>query len=249
MNNQQARLILRACRPSGQDASDALIAEALEQARRDPELQKWFLDESAFDLHIQAKLRTTIMVPPELKANLLGLPQISSPRSRWRRPLWLAVAAALILLLGLSAFWMRPANTDQLDSFRKTMAGYSMRKHGHIVFEASDMAKIQQWFQTRGFKSDFDLPNGLRGKAAEGCRVVDWNSQKAALICFILADGNHVDLFVMDRAGFSGLSDKGVPQFAQAGNLETVTWSKGGKIYLLTGDGDKELLKKLIQQT
>src|SRR5258706_136048 len=40
MNNQEAKLILQAYRCGGQDASDPLFAEALEQARRDPELAK-----------------------------------------------------------------------------------------------------------------------------------------------------------------------------------------------------------------
>ena len=44
MNNQEAKLILQAYRPGGRDTFDPLFAEALEQARRDPELQKWFAE-------------------------------------------------------------------------------------------------------------------------------------------------------------------------------------------------------------
>jgi len=40
MNNQEAKFILAAYRPGGQDASDPLFAEALEQVRRDPDWQR-----------------------------------------------------------------------------------------------------------------------------------------------------------------------------------------------------------------
>lgn len=249
MNNEEAQLILRAYRLGGQDASDPLVAEALEQARRDPELQKWFAAEQAIDLRVQTKLRKAVVTPADLKANLLALQRISRPASHWGRAMWLPAAAAIILLVGLAAVWFFPQNknTAQLDSFRKAMVNYSMREHEHIVYEASDITKIQQWLQARGLKAEFDLPGGLRGKPAEGCRVVDWNGQKAALICYVLPGGNHVDIFVMDHNEFPGLSRSGEPQFAQAGSLMTVSWVKDNQVYLLTGGGDKRVLQKLLQ--
>jgi len=39
MNNQEAKLILQAYRPTRPDALDPLYADALEQARRYPEFQ------------------------------------------------------------------------------------------------------------------------------------------------------------------------------------------------------------------
>jgi hypothetical protein len=76
---------------------------------------------------------------------------------------------------------------------------------------------------------------------------VDWNGQKVALICFVLAGGDHVDVFVMDHSDFPGLSGNSAPQFAQAGPLMTVTWAKNNQVYLLTGGGDKRHLQKLLQ--
>jgi len=89
MNNQEAQLILRSYRPGGEDASDPMMAEALEQARHDPELQKWIAHEQAVDASIQGKLRAAVVVPPELKANLLALQKIARKKSRWRWPIWL----------------------------------------------------------------------------------------------------------------------------------------------------------------
>ena len=248
MNNQEAQLILRSYRPGGEDASDPMMAEALEQARHDPELQKWIAHEQAVDASIQGKLRAAVVVPPELKANLLALQKIAQKKSRWRWPIWLAAAASVALLLGISALRLRPGSSDQLDSFRQAMVRYSMEKHEHVAFETSDITKIKLWLQSRDMKPDLDLPGGLRGQPTKGCRVVDWNGQKVALICFVLPDGNHVDFFAMDRADFPSLARNRAPLFAQTGVLMTAAWIKGSQVYLLTGTGDKILIK-LLQES
>jgi hypothetical protein len=247
MNNQEARLILQAYRPGGEDASDPLFAEALEQARRDPELQKWFAEQNAVEARLQARLETAIPVPRGLKSDLLALRKISRPAPWWFQPMRLAAAAAVVLLLGLAVLFLLPQKQTQLASFRETMARYSAQKQGHVVFESHDLAKIQQWLQGRGIETKFDLPTALPGRSTQGCRVVDWNGRRATMICFMLK-GEHMDLFVMDRAGLPDLPDTSAPQYAKAGDLMTATWSKGDKIYLLTG-GSKELLQKALQQT
>ena len=247
MNNQEARLILQAYRPGGEDASDPLFAEALEQARRDPELQKWFAEQNALDARLQTRLETAIPVPRGLKSDLLALRKISRPASWWFQPMKLAITAAAALLLGVAVLLMLPQRPTQLASFRETMARYSAQKQEHIVFESHDLAKIQQWLQGRGIQTNFDLPTALPGRSMQGCRVVDWNGRRATMICFML-NGEHMDLFVMDRAGLPGLPDTSAPQYAKAGDLMTATWSKGNSIYLLTGQ-NKELLQKVLQQS
>src|SRR5271155_1784240 len=108
MNNQEAKLILQAYRPGGRDALDPLFTEALEQARRDPELQKWFAEEQALDSQIQTKLQTAVQIPRDLKANLLALRRIIRPVPWWLQPMKLAAAAAVMLLLGLAVLFVLP---------------------------------------------------------------------------------------------------------------------------------------------
>jgi hypothetical protein len=248
MNNQEARMILQAYRCGGQDASDPLFAEALEQARRDPELQRWFAEEDALDARIQASLQTAVPVPRELKSNLLALGKVIRPTPwRWFQPMKFAAAAAVLLLLGLAAFLFLPQKASQLASFRETMARYSLQQQGHVAYESHDMAKIQQWLQDRGMEANLELPAALHSGPAQGCRVVDWNGRKATMICFVFDSGEHIDLFVVDRVGMPNLPEGSAPQFAKANGLMTVTWVKGGKIYLLTGD-NKKFLQKLLQQ-
>jgi hypothetical protein len=157
----------------------------------------------------------------------------------------LAAVAAMLLLLGLAAFLLLPQKPVQLASFRETMARYFMQQQGHVAFESHDMAKIQQWLQDRGMGTNFELPTALHSRPAQGCRVVDWNGRKATMICFILEDGEHMDLFVVDRAGLPDFPESSAPQFAKADGLMTATWSEGSKVYLLTG-ANKERLQKIL---
>jgi hypothetical protein len=247
MNSSEAKLILQMSRINGEDSGDALVQEALEQARLDPELQRWFAQEQSIDRRLQNKL--VIPVPPEIKANLLALRTLAESTPFWRKPKWLSLAAAFLVLFGIAALLLpRSPNPTQLSSFRNAMVRYSKTAAEHVQLETSDFGAISRWLRERNIEPDFELPFGLRGKHPEGCRVVDWNGRRAALICFVLNGGNHVDLFVLKGAPIPGLAESGQPQFVQASGRMTVTWSKNGQAYLLTGS-DKTLLQKLVQRT
>lgn len=246
MNNQEAKLILQAYRPNGQDALDPLFADALEQARRDPELQKWFADEMVLNARIQSRLETAISAPATLKSELLALRKTVRPTPWWFQPMKLAAAVVAIALLGAGLLLMtkKPA---QLASFRETMAQRSSDMQDHVEFGSHDIAKIQQWLQGHNMATDFALPALLQGGTPQGCRLVDWNGHKATMICFML-NGEHMDLFVMERNGLPNFPENGAPQFAKANGLMTAMWANNGKVYLLTG-GSKELLQKVLLPT
>ena len=246
MNNQEAKLILQAYRPNGQDASVPFFAEALEQSRRDPELQKWFAEEMVLNSRLQTRLESAIPIPPRLKSDLLALRKTVRLVPWWSQPMKLAAAAVILLSLG-AIFLLLPRNPTQVASFRETMARSSAQTQEHVVFESHDIAKIQQWLQTRNMETNFDLPSTLQAGIAQGCRVVDWNGHQATMICFMV-NGEHMDLFVMDRAGLPVFPENGATQFASANGLMTAMWANGGKVYLLTGR-DKEVLQKVLQQT
>ena len=246
MNNQEAKLILQAYRPNGQDAADPFFAEALEQARRDPELQKWFAEENALNARLQSRLETAIPIPTGLKADLLAQRKIVRPAPWWFQPMKLAAAAVILLSLG-AALLLLPLKPTQLASFREAMARSSAQTQEHVVFESHDFGKIQQWLQSRNLDTNFNLPAMLQAGIPQGCRTVDWNGRKATMICFFV-NGEHMDLFVMDQTGLPNFPENGAPQFAGADGLMTAAWANGGKVYLLVGQ-NRELLQKVLPQT
>jgi len=245
MNNQEAKLILQAYRPNGQDASDPFFAEALEQARRDPDLKKWFEEETMLNGRIQGRLQAAVPVPPGLKLELLALRKTVRLAPWWLQPTKLAAVALVLVSLGTILLLM-PQRTTQLASFRDTMARSSLQKQGHVEFESHDIASIQQWLQSQNMQTNFDLPATLQARAgtAQGCRVVDWKDHEATMICFIV-NGEHMDLFVMDRAGLPDFPENSAPQFARADGLMTAMWTGDGKVYLLTGQNEAALEKIL----
>jgi hypothetical protein len=243
MNNQEAKLILQAYRADGQDAADPFFADALEQARRDPELQMWFAEENALNARLQARLETAIPVPAGLKANLLAQRKTVQPVPWWFQPMKLAAAAIILVSLG-AAFLLLSQKPARLASFRETMARSSAQMQEHVAFESHDFGKIQQWLQTRNLDTNFDLPAMLQAGIPQGCRTVDWNGSEATMICFFV-NGEHMDLFVIDRANLPDFPENGALQFAKAGGLTTAAWANGGKVYLLVGQ-NKELLQKVL---
>src|SRR4029453_8299869 len=95
----------------GQDANDPGFAEALEQVRRDPILQRWFDESVRFDSAMPKKWATA-PPPSDLDESILtGVKVTRVPhwKNPWRK--W-AIAAAVVLSVTLGALiWhnTRPA--------------------------------------------------------------------------------------------------------------------------------------------
>ena len=79
MNNQEAKFILSAYRPSGEDAARKQFAEALKQVSRDPALANWLADQRAFD-QANSDALCSIPVPADLRGNILAGVKISPRR-------------------------------------------------------------------------------------------------------------------------------------------------------------------------
>lgn len=252
MTNQEAKLILQAYRAGGQDASDPLFAEALEQARRDPELQKWFAEECALDAQIQAKLQRAIPIPFNLKASLLAQRKIVRPRAfwlsaLWRQPAWLtAAAAAVVLFVAAGMIWFKPSSQPQFASFEQTMVQNSMRETNHISLMAQKMTQVRDWLKTQNVSTDFQVPASLRDAMLHGCKVIDWHGQKVTMLCFMPNGVGHVDLFVVDCTRFRDFKPSEMAQFAKADGLTTAVWRQGNKTYLLAGMVNEEQLRKIL---
>ena len=83
MNRSEAREILLLYRPGTADLFDPPMVEALELARQDPELGRWFEQHCAFQKAMRAKFQQ-IEVPAHLKTSLLIRGAVA-PKSCHRR--------------------------------------------------------------------------------------------------------------------------------------------------------------------
>ncbi len=246
MNNEEAKLILRAYRPGGQDASDPVFSEALEQARRDPELARWFAHEQAMDSRISAKVRSTIEPPDNLKAQLLAQSKIVRPEFNRRRRNWVyAIAAALALLISLSLVWLRTSG-GSFTQYRSEMAQFAGLHLDRLDLMTRDVAEIRHWLSQKDSHEGLVLPAGLDGKPSLGCRLLEWKGRKVSLICFELENRQVGHLLVIDGGAFNDAPGD-APQFQQVGEVATASWSRGGKTYVVASKGASQLdLLKLL---
>jgi nickel/cobalt transporter (NicO) family protein len=91
MRPPEAKFLLAAYRPNGADALGPELGEALQCARRDPELQRWFAAERSFDAAVADCLRQ-VTPPPALRDQLRAgtTLQLAERRRSFRRNLGLA---------------------------------------------------------------------------------------------------------------------------------------------------------------
>ena len=247
MNNQEAKLILQAYRPGGQDASDPLFTDALQQARRDPELQKWFAEEQAFDACVQARLQQAIEIPFGLKANLLAQRKTVRPKVWWRQPLWLTAATALLALLAtLAVVWLKPSSQPQFADLREVMVQNSLQESGHVTFTAQDLTQVRDWLKTQNVAPNFELPAAFHDAMLHGCKVLDWHGHKVTMLCLMPNGGSHVDLFVIDCTRFRDFKPTETAQFAKADGVTTAAWCNGDKTYLVAGNLNESQLRKIL---
>src|SRR5579862_10039222 len=106
MDNQQAREILSLYRPGLDDPNDPFFAEALMQARRDPELGRWFEKQCAVDVAVRDKFRQ-ITAPAGLQQQILAERKVVRPAIWWERSAFLAAAAAAIVLAVFAGYILR----------------------------------------------------------------------------------------------------------------------------------------------
>ena len=245
MNRDEAQFILQAYRPNSEDAHDPQFAEALALARQDPVLAQWFADEQAMDAAFAAKLRAPPM-PSGLKSQLLLARATIAQRAWWRRPVWLAAAASVALLLALGGWRLRASRGEaQFGEFRGAMAKVALNMTAHVEAFGMDEPELKQWLTEHRGHPDFVLPPKLAEHGVMGCKIVEWQGHRVTLLC-LKFDGGHVDVFVANVADLPGIVLGDVTQFAAAGPLTTATWQRDGKIYHLAGNFSTERLKQLL---
>jgi hypothetical protein len=245
MNREEAQFILRAYRPSGEDAQDPQFEEALALIRNDPELARWFAREQALDAAIADSIHR-VSPPPELRTQLLLARKVIRPRPWWRKPAWIAAAASVGLLISAAGLLLlRRSGEAEFASFRGTMIEASLDMRKHIDVTGLDANELKQWLIENRGHPGFVLPPGLADKGIMGCKVLDWHGHRVTLICLKFG-GKHVDVFVINESDLPGVSLGAAPVFGSEHGMTTAGWRREGKIYFLAGNIPESDLKQLL---
>jgi hypothetical protein len=252
MDNREAKFILNAYRPGGQDAHDPHFAEALEQVRRDPILQRWFDESVAFDTAMTEKLFAT-PVPSDLRESILAgikvarLTSIRGWKNRWRK--W-AIAAAVVLSTTLGVLiWhnTRPVpvagwQLQALDAILSSIA----RNESHFDVISRNPADLVKWLRENSAPTGKKLPNDLDKLPSIGCKTFFWRGKPVSLICFTLPEGRAIHLVMTNVSTESDRAIKRRAKVIQQGSWATATWREGDMIYMLALEGSRDELRSYL---
>lgn len=237
MNNQEAKFILRGYRPGGADATDPRFAEALEQARRDPELAKWMDREQAFDRAVAQKLRA-VSIPSGLRETLLAGGRVSKVESPWwRRAAWIGMAASILILLGVVISW--PSVQTHVDLAGMSAWAMDDVLHGRHGGHGEEMTRAVASLSDPERKlADFSVSvDQLR---RSGCRTLSFAGRDVVEMCFVRS-GKEYHLYVT-----AAPRDTRPPSFVEGKGVNAVAWADGRNSYVLATTGDPSVLRAVL---
>jgi hypothetical protein len=248
MDNREAKFVLSAYRPRGQDASDPRFADALEQVRRDPILERWFSESIAFDAAITEKLRAT-EVPPDLRENILAGVKISRPL-RWSKPFikW-AIAAALISMAILGSLIWHQTRATHLAGWQNQaldVVSSLVRNESSFDAQSHNADELLAWLRANHSPAAEKLPANLEKFESLGCKTFLWNGVPVSVICFTRPDGGLIHLVTTNASVASDHVIRRKATLLQQGDWATATWREGDRVYMLALEGSPNQLRSYL---
>jgi hypothetical protein len=247
MTNNEAKFVLSAYRPNGVDASNPAMADALKQVKSDPTLNAWFVREQAHDAAIATKLRE-ITPPAGLREAIVagvraGESNRGGNRSRSYRPVWLAIAAAVAVLLGSVTWWqVSSVKGRTLDEFAVNFVarGFLLSKR------SADLGELKGWLAERRGPLPAELPAEFNRLRALGCKSLNFQNHDVSLVCFERG-GKEFHVFVARRDDFPAFPVRLTPEIGEAQRkLVTAKWSDANNHYVVVSDGSLADVKALL---
>lgn len=245
MNNDEAKFILSAYRPGGDDAFDARFTDAIAQAERDPELAAWFKSELQFDAAVADAL-DAVPPPRDLRTKILAGGEASRPRAWSARRTVLALAAGIVLLAALASIWLGRA--QGLDRWqRDALAIISKFSSGAESFDLvnKDPAALQQFLQTRNAPAPEALPVALQSLPSLGCKTITSGGRAVSIMCFKMHNGESIHLVVTEENALSRPPPT-TPRFVAEDGWITASWSANGRACMLATKGSEKDLREVL---
>lgn len=230
---------MQAAPPDGA-RDDALVAQALDVVRSDPELAAWWEREQALDAAFRRKLRE-VPVPDALADRIIH----HRRRAAFRSPAVYLPLAAVLVALGIVAaiIFGRDSREPKTEfaAFRDEMVLF-LREFPKLDVETANLAEVHVWLRQKPWLASANIPASLTRFPAIGCREIAWRDRKAGLVCFMV-DGVVIHLFVLPASSFV----EGVPSAERAfnkGRMATAAWRDGETVYMAATKGTEEFLRR-----
>lgn len=243
MTNEQAKAALWLYR-EGIDRGEPQFAEALSLAERDAELHSWMQQHDAVFKAVRGKL-SGIEVPRDLRERIVRQRPIPQMATRWLQPA-LKVAAVLLLLAGLAIFWPRAGTKNNLAAYEAYVAKLVSGKY-RMSFESDNLENIRSFLERNQAPSSYEVPKRLSETNALGCATLSWSGNPVSMLCFADTQNRKLWLFVASRQSIPDSPKTTTATFAQqAKGFTTASWTVDGYTYVLTMQGDANVLREYL---
>ena len=247
MRSDEAKFILSAFRPRGEDAGEPQMTRALIRAGRDPELLRWLDEAREFDLSVASKLEESMPVPAELRTNIIIGAQLGKSAKRSWRLILIGSAAAVALLVG--SFRLLLPSVEPLAGWQLAALEMIPRlTSGQTPLDeqSNDLGELQDWLKEAKAPNATTLPLGLSRLGAVGCKTLSWDNQLVSIICFGGGKGGFVHLVIINRQGPPNAFRPSSPHWIERGGWLTATWNSGEQTYMLAMQSGRAALNVLL---
>ena len=242
MNRDEAKKVLLLYRPGQEEPYDGEFEQALDLARHDAELGRWFEQHKRFQEAMQAKFRQ-IEAPAHLKQALLANQKIVRLPARSRHaPVWLTAAAAVFIGLAVLRFWPNPSPPDRFEDYQAMMVSKATLQYG-MEFRTHDKEQLRRMIASKGGPGDYSLTKGLEKLPLTGGGSLRWRSNPVAMVCFDRGTNNMLFLFVMKSSAVKDPPPQ-TPHLTRVSSMVTSSWTSGDKTYVLAGAEEADFDKK-----
>jgi len=255
VDRNEAKLLLQACRPDGQDDALPAFAEALALVERDPELKAWWEAQRAFDRAVSAKLRD-VPIPADLRDTILAGRKIEQMTPRFRLPYWLAAAAMIALCIGLGFHYGNGTTPARAISIAQAVPALASHDYaaGSIAFLEDDTTplgmlspdheKVVAWLKQQHSPLGA-IPNKMESLPSVGCQTFHVRGHAVSLICFTMTGGGVCHLFTIEKQALADPPGAS-PSFGREGSWTTASWSDAEHTYMLATQADPDTLRHLL---
>lgn len=247
MTRDEAKFLLSARRPNGADDADPQMAEALAQAKQDPELTRWLAASVEFDQAVTTRL-TALPPPADLKQRILAGRSVAHfPATTARRRVWALSAAALVAgLLGLAALWWQQ-RPPTLATLKGHLAEYLEKDWNHAFdLSNSDFATIHDWLRAQPRPVHFAAPAGLAAGRTYGCKTFECCGLPATMVCFTPKGGTTVvHVFRVQATALPDAPTK-APQFTRINQWTAASWAGDDEVYVAFTTASPEELARWL---
>lgn len=248
MDNREAKFILSAYRPGGQDANDPAFSEALKQVRRDPVLERWFQESVAFDAAVTEKF-STIQGPSGLRENILAGAKVSHASTFVAQSKLWAIAATISLAAIIALVSTRQFSRPRLAGWQTEALGLIsslVTKQSTFDAQSRSSSELIKWLQDNRAPAAPRLPRSLEPLVSLGCKTLFWKNKPISVICFQRVDGGLIHLVTADATLESNSVIPIEPAIVQQGKWATASWREGNKLCMLVLEGTGEQLRKYL---